>query len=278
MISYDFEYYKPKTYQEALDIFAEKTEEGKNPLYYNGGTEVTTYARKGLVKTGALIDIKSIPETTVFDEDDNKIIYGSALNLNEIVEKTSFTLMSNVIRKIADHTVRNRLSLGGNICGRLFYREAILPILLAEGRGVVAGEEGIQTYPMMELFDKRINLKKGELLLQIEIDKKNTLLPYYNERKEKQGKIDYPLFHIAALKGEDNIRFAFSGIITYPFRSLDLEKVLNDRDKTIEERASYVVKNLPTNIRDDVFASADFREYLFENSIINTLTELEGDK
>ncbi len=276
MISYDFEYYRPETYEEALEIFEEKSKEGKNPLYYNGGTETVTYARKKIVNTGALIDIKAIPECLVFSEDGDKIVYGSALSLNEIVEKTSFKLMGNVSRKIADHTVRNRLSLGGNICGRLFYREAILPIMVADGTAVIAGREGIRRIPVLEFFDKKINLKSGELLLQIEIDKKYISLPQYNERKEKQGKVDYPLFHVVALKEGDDMRFAFSGICAYPFRSLELEKVLNDKTKSFEERAKYVVENLPSNARNDMFASSDFRKFLLQNSIVNTLEKLEG--
>lgn len=276
MISYDFEYYRPETYKEALEIFQEKQNEGKNPLYYNGGTETVTYARKKIINTGALIDIKAIPECLEFYEDEDRVVYGSALDLNKIVEKSSFGLMGNVSRKVADHTVRNRLSLGGNICGRLFYREAILPIMVADGEFIIAGTEGIKKVPVLEFFNKKINLKSGELLLQVEIDKKYTDFPYYNERKEKQGKIDYPLFHLVSLKDEEKIRFAFSGICPYPFRDLELENLLNDKSKSFEERAKYAADNLPGNVRNDMFGSSEFRKYLFENAIINALSELEG--
>lgn len=276
MIAYDFEYYRPESYTEAIELFQSKFKEGKAPIYYSGGTETITYARKKLINAGAVIDLKGIPESLVFLEEGEKIIYGAALSLNEIIEKTSFELMKNVAKKIADHTVRNRLSLGGNICGRLFYREAILPILVAEGTAVVAGEEGIRKISILEFFDKRISLKDGEILLQIEIDKSCTALPHYNERKEKQGEIDYPLFHLAALKKDNYINFAFSGICAYPFRALELEKVLNDRTKSFEERAHHAVENLPANARNDMFASSDFRKYLFENAIVNTLKRLEG--
>lgn len=278
MIAYDFEYYRPESYMEAIELFNEKTKEGKAPIYYSGGTETVTYARKKLIDTGTVIDLKEIPECQVFSEEGDKIVYGAALSLNEIIEKTNFKLMAEVARKIADHTVRNRLSLGGNICGRLFYREAILPILVAEGKAVVAGKEGIKKIPVLEFFDKRVNLKDGEILLQMEIDKKYTDLPFYNERKEKHGEIDYPLFHLVALKVDDSFRFAFSGICAYPFRSFELEKILNDKSQSFEARAQYAVENLPSSARNDMFASSDFRKYLFENAIVNALKELEGDK
>lgn len=278
MIAYDFEYYRPETYLEAIDIFQQKSIESKNPIYYSGGTETINYARKGLIKTGAVIDLKDIKECLQFSEIGEEIIFGAALNLNEIVENTSFSLMADVANKIADHTVRNRLSLGGNICGRLFYREAILPLLVTEATIVVAGKDGIKRVPILELFDKRLNLQNGEIILQANVNKKYIYLPYFNKRKEKQGEIDYPLFHLVGLKVDGQIRFAFSGICSYPFRSIELEKILNDSTMSYEERAISVVNNLPTSIRNDIYSSNDFREFLLKDAIINALIELEGDK
>lgn len=277
MIAYDFEYYRPETYLEAIEIFDKKAKEGKKPIYYGGGTETITYARKGLIKNGAVIDLKEIEECLMFYEDSVKIIYGSALNLNTIVENTSFSLMANVVGKIADHTVRNRLSLGGNICGRLFYREAILPLLVTEATMVLAGRDGIKRVPVIEIYDKRMNLDSGDILLQVEVDKNYTSLPYVNKRKEKQGEIDYPLFHLVALKADGHIRASFSGICPYPFRSLEVEKILNNSFISFEERANYALEALPASIRNDMYASHDFREFLLRDAIINTLRELEGD-
>lgn len=277
MISYDFEYYKPKTYGQAIEVFKSKLDEGKNPVYYSGGTEIITNARMNTVKTGAVIDIKSIEETNVFSEDGDLMIYGSSLSLNSIIEKTSFKLFANVLNTIADHTVRNRISLGGNICGRLFYREAILPVMLSNGVLVIASEEGIRREEVMIGFDKRIGLKPGEILLQIEIDKKNVNYPSIQIRKERSGEIDYPLFHIGALKVDRNVRYSFSGICSFPFRDLEMEKLLNDRSIDNKERVEKAIALLPSNIIEDIHGSSDFRRYLFENSLLDIINKMEGE-
>lgn len=277
MISYDFEYYRPKTYEEAIDLFKSKLDEGKNPVYYSGGTETVTYARTKIIKTGAVIDLKFIEETNVFSEDGDKIVYGSSLNLNDIIERTGFKLMGDVIGKIADHTVRNRLTIGGNICGRLFYREGILPVMVSDGVLVVAGEEGIRRQNIMDGFDKRIVLAPGEILLQIEIDKKNIDYPYINIRKERSGEIDYPLFHISALKVDDYVRYSFSGLCPFPFRDIEIEKILNDKSIEDKERVSQVTTMLPTNIIDDIHSSRDFRKHLFKNDLLGILRQMEGE-
>lgn len=277
MISYDFEYYRPKTYKEAIEVFKSKMDEGLNPVYYSGGTETVTYARNNIIKTGAVIDLKSIQETNVFSEDGDKIIYGSSLSLNHIIDNTIFRPMVEVLNKIADHTVRNRLTLGGNICGRLFYREGILPLMVSEGVLVIAGGDGIRRQNVMEGFNRKIILEPGEILLQIEIDKNNVNNPYIQVRKERSGEIDYPLFHIMALKVDDYVRYSFSGLCPFPFRNIEIERLLNDRSIEDIERVSQVVNMLPSNIIEDFRSSSDFRQYLFENDLLNIVRQMEGE-
>lgn len=277
MISYDFEYHKPETYQEAIELFKKKTDEGKKPIYYSGGTEVVTFARKKTVKTGAVIDLKLIEETNVFSEEGENYIYGSSLTLNTIVENTKFNLLKNTIKKIADHTVRNRITIGGNICGRLFYREAILPIMVADGLLVIAGEEGIRKEKVADIFDKRLLLKPGEILLQIEVKKETVSYPSMAIRKVRYGEIDYPLLHIAALKDENGIRYSFSGICPFPFRDEEMEKILNDDSLEKTDKAKEVVKMLPSIVVDDTSGSKEYREYLLENSLIEIIDEMEGE-
>lgn len=277
MISYDFEYYRPETYEKAIEVFKSKLDEGKNPVYYSGGTETVTYARTKIIKTGAVIDLKAIEETNEFSEEENKLVYGSSLNLNDIIEKTSFKLMSDVIGKIADHTVRNRLTIGGNVCGRLFYREGILPVMVSDGVLVIAGENGIRRQNIMDGFDKRIKLAPGEILLQIEIDKKYIEYPYINTRKERSGEIDYPLFHISALKVNDYVKYAFSGLCPFPFRDIEIEKILNDRSIEEKERVIQAANMLPSNIIDDIHSSREFRKHLFENELLDIVKQMEGE-
>lgn len=277
MISYDFEYYRPETYEKAIEVFKSKLDEGKNPVYYSGGTETVTYARTKIIKTGAVIDLKAIEETNEFSEEENKLVYGSSLNLNDIIEKTSFKLMSDVIGKIADHTVRNRLTIGGNVCGRLFYREGILPVMVSDGVLVIAGENGIRRQNIMDGFDKRIKLAPGEILLQIEIDKKYIEYPYINTRKERSGEIDYPLFHISALKVNDYVKYAFSGLCPFPFRDIEIEKILNDRSIEEKERVIQAANMLPSNIIDDIHSSREFRKHLFENDLLDIVKQMEGE-
>ena len=72
---------------------------------------------------------------------------------------------------MADHTARGKITLGGNICAQIFYREAVLPFLLADSQVVIVGPDGIRVSPINEIFHKQLQLKKGEFLVQIATDK-----------------------------------------------------------------------------------------------------------
>jgi CO/xanthine dehydrogenase FAD-binding subunit len=86
-----------------------------------------------------VIDIKEISECRSAARQGEQVVLGAALSLNEVVDSKLFPLLSATCRRIADHTVRNRLTLGGNICGRLPYREAGLPLLVAGAQVEIAG-------------------------------------------------------------------------------------------------------------------------------------------
>lgn len=275
MISFNFKYLRPSTIKEAVDAFSKLTQEGQTVIYYGGGTEIVTFARKQVISPDAVIDIKAIEECRAFYQRGDKYIYGAALTLNEIIEGEAFPLFGNVLRTIADHTVRNRLTLGGNICGRLPYRETVLPLLLADAEFLIAGEDGIRVEKGNEIFDKRINLKKGEFLVQVSIDKKYGEAPHYNLRRVKQGEVDYPLLHIAMLN-QEGIKAAFSGVCAFPFRSDEIDSILN-ASISKDDKISAIVKALPTTIKDDQWASSGYRKMLFEKALDKALSDIGGE-
>ena len=270
MIPFDFQYYRPTTIQEVINTFNDLDSQGLSPIYYGGGTEIITMARKESLSTKAVIDIKALPETKVLEEVKGELVFGAGLSLSEIIESNLFTLFSKVLRPIADHTVRNKLTLGGNICGRLPYREAILPLLVADGKVVLVGPEGRREVDINTVFDKRLLLKKGEFLLQVKVNKSVISSPYFNRRKEKQTLVDYPITNIVALKEGGKIKMAFSGVAPLPFRSIEMESFINNKELSSEERITKAIELMPLPFKKDHLASDDYRRALLENCLLYT--------
>jgi CO/xanthine dehydrogenase FAD-binding subunit len=275
MISFDFEYYKPTTVEEAVRVFQEADMNGKEPLYYSGGTEIISLARLNLLRTGAVIDIKGIPECNVMQIRQEQLVIGAAITLTALAEANLFPLLGETVRDLADHNNRNKITVSGNLCGKFYYREALLPFLLADSQVVLAGTSGIRSVSIHQILNGEPRLEKGDFLVQIVSDKRYLDLPFVTVKKTKLEKIDYPIVRIAGLKSNEGIRVAFSGVSAVPFRSWKIEEVLNQVSLPLEERIENAIRIWPAPILDDILSSAAYRKFVLRNTLSDTIAALE---
>jgi CO/xanthine dehydrogenase FAD-binding subunit len=126
IIPFDFAYYRPDTIAEAIQLYRDLDARGKQPLYYGGGSEIITLAN--------------------------------------ISESDFYPLMSKACSRIADHTMQCKITLAGNICGTIIYKEALLPLLLSECTVIVASGKKLRPRPITEVFNENLRLSQGELL------------------------------------------------------------------------------------------------------------------
>ncbi len=276
MISYDFEYYKPTSVTEATQLYQSLQSQGKKPTYFCGGTEVITLGRVNRIVTGAVIDIKGILDCHVLKLEQNQLITGVASTLTKLNEVNYFPLLSKTIIEIADHTARNKITLGGNICGNIFYREAVLPLLLTDSQVVIASLDGVKTSLIHDVFDQKFHLDDGEFLLQVKTNERYLQMPYVSVKKRRQWDIGYPLITVAAIKCDHEIRVAFSGVCSFPFRSEQIEKKLNHPHLSRQSKIEQAINGIPSTILDDVHGSAEYRLFVLKNTLNNVLDALEG--
>jgi CO/xanthine dehydrogenase FAD-binding subunit len=277
VISFDFDYYKPATAAEAVRLFRQAEAQGKEPLYYSGGTEIISLARLNLLHTGTVIDIKAIPECGVMQVRQDRLIFGAAVTLTAAAESGLFPLLGDTVRHLADFTNRNKITVGGNLCGKFYYREALLPFLLADSRLVIADASGSREVSVHQVLNGEPRLAKGDLLLQIVTDRRYTELPYVTLKKTKLERIDYPIVRIAGLRTKEGTRTAFSGVSAIPFRAPQVEAHLNDRSIPLERRVENAIRAWPVPILQDILASAPYRAFVLKNALVDAMTALEGE-
>jgi xanthine dehydrogenase molybdenum-binding subunit len=126
------------------------------------------------------------------------------------------------------------------------------------------------------VFVERLQLPRGEFIVQFVIDKGYKSLPYVHVKKTKNEKIDYPLVSIAALRKDNKIRLAMSGVCAFPFRSSDMEERLNDMNDSWGVRADKALEHLPAPVLNDVSGSDGYRKFVLKNTLLNTLNTLEA--
>ncbi|WP_342511631.1 FAD binding domain-containing protein [Sporosarcina sp. FSL K6-1522] len=274
MIAFDFEYYKPSTIREAVDTYQPAYQSGKQAIFYSGGTEFITFARTNKKTADVVIDIKGIPECTALKIVGDELIIGAAVTLTTIVESKLFPLLSETVKRIADHTSRNKITIGGNLNSHFMYREGILPFLLADAHAKIAGKEKERVLPLKQLLNE--GLGEGEFLVQIHVDHSYVNLPFSSIKRTRISTIGYPIVTVAALVKDQHIRTAFSGVCEFPFRLDAIEKILNDVSTAKEERIEQVIHHLPAPVVQDIHASAEYRKFVLKNVLTDTLEALEG--
>ncbi|WMJ84743.1 FAD binding domain-containing protein [Oscillospiraceae bacterium LTW-04] len=278
MIPFEFIYCRPNTLAEAVEAFVQLQTEGQNPFYYAGGSEIITMCRAGSIHPGAVIDIKSIPECNQLEVDNDVLNIGGACSLNKIKESKLFPLLRLACGRIADHTNQCRITLGGNLCGTIIYRETSLALLVSDAQVTLLGPEGRRTVSFKSIFNGRINLKPGEFIVQVQIPSWALNERYAHIKKTENEKIDYPLVTVAAIWKGDVLRAAFSGLCSFPFRSEEIESVLNDRSLSCEIRAEKAAQLLPDAAYNDVEGSGEYRVFVLRNTLCTLLEDWESGK
>ncbi|HRY13809.1 MAG TPA: FAD binding domain-containing protein [Syntrophomonadaceae bacterium] len=274
MMPFDFEYHHPLTIQEAVTTFARLDMSGKTPKYYGGGTELISMARMNNLSFGSVVDIKDVPECKVLQLDNENLTLGSALTLTQIHENNTFPLLSQSGARVADHTIQNKITLGGNLCGTIIYKETLLPLLLTDSELVLADPSGMRTVKIGDVYRERIELNPFEFIVQVKIPAKYLGVPYFHLKRTKQDKITYPLVTVCALQADNQIRLAFSGLCHFPFRSKEMEKVVNDKSMPMDARIDWAVNCIPTETLDDIEGSFSFRQFVVKIMLYDIINSL----
>ena len=278
MIPFSFTYCRPSSLKEASEVYQQLRSEGKEPVYYSGGSEIITLCRAGSIKPDAVIDIKEIPECRKLSIDQNKLSIGAACTLTQIRSAEAFPLLGLACGRIADHSNQCRITLGGNLCGTIIYRESSLPLLLSDAEVSLFGPEGARSVPFSAVFPGKISLKTGEFLVGVSIPSWALTAPHVHSKHTANEKIDYPLVNVTALWKNDVLRVAFSGICSYPFRSEEVEAILNERTVPIQQRVDTAVTRIPDMPLTDVEGSGAYRLFILKNTLSTLLEDWEHAK
>ncbi len=278
MIPFDFSYYRPDSLKEAAEISQQLASQRKTGVFYGGGSEIITLCRAGSIHPQGVIDIKKIPECTDLYMNADGLTIGAACTLNKIKESRHFPLLGLACGRIADHTNQCRITLGGNLCGTIIYRETSLPLMLSDAQIDLYGPEGQRSVPFNTVYRGRMELKPQELVLRVHIPKWALHAGYAHIKRTTNEKIDYPLVNVTALWKDNCLRTAFSGICSYPFRSKAMEALLNDKGLPCHARAEKAVSLLPEPALTNVEGSGEYRAFVFKNTLQALLEDWENGK
>lgn len=256
VIDFDFSYFQPKTIEEAYEMYKLNSNKGKKVMYFNGGTEFISRARHNEVDVDLLIDIKYIPECRTYKLEDGELCIGASVTLSELSDQKLFPLLSTVVSGIATRTARNKITVGGNMCSDLPYKEACLPFLLAESTLVIATEKGVVKRPMRELFE----IKDSEFIVQIITNEQMTKQRFTYAKRTRQSHVNYPIVTMTTMEIDNSLSVAVSGLCDVPIHTDDVQ-------------GSEVALGTSEIILDDELATKEYRQFVFTSLLQKALDE-----
>ena len=152
MLLRDVGYARPRTTDEALGLLAEH--EGARPLA--GGQTLINVMKARAAAPDVLVDLNGIAELKGIElGSDGTLEIGPMTTTSELIaaqEARARPILAEVCSQIADVQVRNRGTIGGNICSS-DPTNHLPPVMVAIGaRMTIAGPSGERTVPADEFF------------------------------------------------------------------------------------------------------------------------------
>ena len=168
-IACEFAYAKPVRLREALALLARPVPGGEVALA--GGTDLVAWLRDGAVSPGALVDLKGLAELRGIGLKSGKLWIGANTTFAEIIEsplvRRHAPLLVESSGMVASVGVRNRATIGGNVCSAVPCCDSGPALLVHEAVVHVATARGLKKIRMNRWFlgPRRTALARGGIVL-----------------------------------------------------------------------------------------------------------------
>jgi CO/xanthine dehydrogenase FAD-binding subunit len=279
----DFQYLKPKSLQEALQLLDEHKDEAK---ILAGGIGLLAFMKERLVDPRWVVDIKAIEELHILrDEGTQGLTIGATSTMNELVAsqplKEKYKALRDCISLLSDPVLRNRSTLLGDVCEALPYVDGPTPLLLFDAEIEAASVKGRRRIPMPEFIKgvAETALEPNEIAVAIHLksppEHSKSLFLKHTSSSE------FSVVNLAALcanptKPENRtVRFAYGAIAPTPGRVHGVEELFKRKtpiSQLIDEAVSVIKKS--TEPMTDVLARSEYRSHMLEVMTIKALRTL----
>ncbi len=171
-------YVKPTTLEELSLLL--KTSNGVSHVLA-GGTDLVPRYEQGADLPDLLIDVKAVNELKGIDESNGAVEIGSLTTLSQILEnddiRDRYTSLHQAARDFAAVQIRNRATIGGNICTASPAGDLLPPLYAIGAQLKISSGNGERTLPIIEFIKGPGNtdLRKGEFLRSVILPGDNSI-------------------------------------------------------------------------------------------------------
>lgn len=283
-----FDYVRASTPAEVVQLLGEH---GPAARLMMGGTDLLIRMREGSVRPRVVVDVKHLPGMKEIRFDESRgLTVGAAVTMNQLAGdadvRAHYPLLAEAARSVASYQLRNRATLGGNLCNASPCADTAPAALVLDGRVVLCGPKKEREVRALDFFagPGKTTMRPGEFMTTVRFP----LLPAGNAgRYLKLGRSrigDLSLVGVAifgfpsrmAPSGYD-FRIGLGSVAAVPLLAREAEAVLatNPPGEDAFALAAERAMESATPI-DDVRAGAEYQKAMVRTLTLRGLREVWG--
>jgi len=279
MLLRQVEYARPATVEEAISLLAEH--DGARALA--GGQTLVNVMKARAASPDVLVDLADLAElrTIAFSADQGSLEIGAMVTNTQLIASSEVEvarpILAEVAATIADVQVRNRGTIGGNVC--VSDPTNHLPPLLAaiDATFTIRGQSGERTVSSDEFFVGvyMTAVGEGELLTKVNVPPSSGAGDGFAGLTI--GAHGTYIVNAAATVSDEGARIAIGCVAATPVRAIAMEERLAGGDYSEESvRAAAAGLGASLDPPGDVHGSADFRRHVAEVSAVRAVLQAAG--
>ncbi len=278
-----FDYVRARTKEDAVNLAIEA---GPNGSFLAGGTDLFVRMYDRQHKPKILIDVKEIEGIEGIEcQNGEDLSIGAASPLNMLVRnkfiRSEYGLLAQAAHSVGSLQVRNRASIGGNICNASPAADTAPTLLVYEAEIETWGPKNSRLISIGEFFTGpgKTVLEQGEFVHKIRIPKKDTESYGVYLKLGRTNSVDLSIVSVACLAlASGEVRIALGAVAPTPIRVRKAESVLlNSKDEEAIARAASLAREMAVPITD-IRAGEEYRlemtEVMTGNAIRQALAGL----
>ncbi len=278
MLLREVEYARPATVEEAISVLA--AHDGARPLA--GGQTLVNVMKQRAASPDVLVDLADLHELREIGfSADGMLEIGAMVTCTQLMSSSEVEvarpILAEVAGTIADVQVRNRGTIGGNVCVS-DPTNHFPPLLVAlDATFTIRGEAGERTVSAPEFFVGvyMTAVGEGELLTKVNVPASTGAGDGYAGLTI--GAHGTYIVNAAATVSGDAARVAIGCVAASPVRATAMEERLAGGDFS-EDAVRTAAEGLGASLDppSDVHGSADYRRHLAEVSAVRAVLQAAG--
>jgi len=210
-----FDYFRPKTFEEALTLLAKYGEKAK---LIAGGTDVIVMIKQKAIAPDVLISLQGIPGLDQMKYNGSlsigPMVTHRAIEKSEVIRK-NFSALADAVDYLGSVQIRNVATIGGNVCTAAPSADTATPLLVLGTQVKIKNLKEERTLPIEEFFKGpgESVLKTGEMVKELSIPKPlpNTGSAYY--KLQRRLALDLPILGVSVLLSLDRNKVTCSDML-----------------------------------------------------------------